>query len=309
MKRIFTLTLFLFTLLLCSCGGESKIIFPFEADFEKHYTALEKLEDGSPVSNEMFIDTTTTGVVLDNAAYSVGLNGESGAVWFYSKADGRYYDMAGNSFSSSENADTALHVLKDNEPFIDYVQGEFYDIVYEKYRPTLTAFYLDENTVRMIYVLGYDQLEYITEYPVVLTSETYSQNELVFSNHYKKAESTDRCSSFMNEYCSADDYYVLSSYPLPEATKILGELDASGARMELLSLGYEPDKAHICMFVADISLYDDKITVDISPNRQYRTSSVRTSQYKAAFFEGQPPFVEKTESESEKISFAGSKFG
>ena len=309
MRKILALTLCLFSLLLCSCGEDGKIIFPFEADFEKHYTALERSADGASLDAENYIDSTSTGVILENDAYSVGISGEDGALWFYDKAADLYYDMNGAALPSSENADTALHILKDNEPFLDYVQGEFYDTVYEKYRPSLTAFYIDENTVRMIYVLGLDQLEYITEYPVVLTPETYAENEFIFSNHYKKAEAQDHCESFMNEYCSADDYYVLYTYPLPEAAKLLGEINASDARFELLSLGYNPDNARICMFVTDVTLDDDKITVDISPNRQYRTSSLRTSQYKVSFFEGQPPFVEKTESDSEKISFAGSKFG
>lgn len=309
MKKIITAFIFILPLLLCSCGGEGKIIFPFEADLELHYTALEKAEDGSPIGEDMFIDTSVDCTVLENSSYSVGINGENGAVWFFDKQAELYYDMAGESFSSPNDADTALHVLKDDEPFIDYVQGEFYDTVYEKYRPTLTAFYLDENTVRMIYVLGTEQLKYISEYPVVLTQETYLRNEFVFSKHYIKAEETDDSRSFMNEYCSSDDYYVLYTYPLPEAAQLLGEVNASDARAELLSLGYDPEKAHICMFVTDIRIDSDKITVDISPNRQYRTSGIRTSQYKTVFFEGQPPFVEKTESESEKIAFAGSKFG
>ncbi|MBQ2721077.1 MAG: hypothetical protein IJF23_06030, partial [Clostridia bacterium] len=182
-------------------------------------------------------------------------------------------------------------------------------IVYEKYRPSLSAFYIDDNTVRLIYVLGLDQLDYVSEYPVVLTEETYLQNEFIFSNHYKKADDSVFSVPFMTEFCKADNYYVLYTYPLPESAQILGELDASDARKELLSLGYNPADALICMFVTDVSLCDGQLTVDISPNRQYRTSAIRTSQYKIEFFEGQVPFVNKTKSESDKISFAGSKFG
>jgi len=306
-KKTFIFLLLSVCCLLCSCGGGGKIIFPFEADLEKHYTVLEKMSDGSDVSE--YIDTSADSVILENDRFSVGIRGENGALWFFDRSDGLYYDMTGQSSPDISSAKTALDVYRDNEPFLTFVRGEFYDVVFEKYRPTLTAFYLGENTVRLIYILGVDQLEFISGYPVVITESAYSQNETLLSELYKKAESSDFSNSFMADYCLAENYYVLKEYPLSDSTQIPAELDSTYARNELLSLGYDPSKAKICLFVADVTLENEKIIVDISPERQYRTSAVRTSQYKTVFFDGQVPFVEKTESESEKIPFAGSKFG
>ena len=306
-KKTFIFLLLSLCFLLCSCGGGGKIIFPFEADLEKHYTVLEKMPDGSDVSE--YIETSSDNIILENDRFSVGICGENGALWFLDKSEELYYDMTGQSFSDISSSNTALDVYRDNEPFLTYAQGEFYDVVFEKYRPTLTAFYLGENTVRLIYVIGIDQLEFISGYPVVITESAYSQNEALLSDFYKKAASSDFSHSFMSDYCLSEDYYVLKTYPLSDLTNFPTELDSTYARNELLSLGYDPANAKICLFVADVTLENEKIIVDISPERQYRTSAVRTSQYKTAFFDGQVPFVVKTESESEKIPFAGSKFG
>ncbi len=305
----FLIIILICSIFLCSCGEDAKIIFPFEADLEKHYTELEKMTDGSAVPDSNYIDASVDSVLLEDELYSVGINGENGALWFFDKTENMYYDMTGSSFSSPEQANTALCIYEDGELFLEYSQGEFYDIVYEKYRPSLSAFYVDDDTVRLIYILGVEQLQYLLDYPVVMTETTYLENEFVFGNHYKKIDRANSADTFMTEYCTADTYYILLDESLPGGAVAMGQLSASDVRKELLYLGYDPEQAMICMFVADVSLKNGEITVDISPNRQYRTKKVRTSQYNVDFFENEPAFVNKTASESEKIAFAGSKFG
>jgi hypothetical protein len=309
MKKMISVSAILFFLLLfSSCASDGKIILPFEADLEKHFTALEKKTDGSALDSEDYINTTEDCILLENDFYTVGLNGDTGALWLKSNYENIYYDMTGASFADSSDASPALFIYRNGEPFCEYTQGEFYDTVYEKYRPSLTAFYPDKNTVRLIYIIGLPQLSFFGEYPLILTEETYSANSVVCSSHYKKSQGSDFATDFVSQYCAENSYYYLSSSSLPEPARNYGDFDPSSARREILSLGYDADKAVICMFVADISLSDKEVTVDISTNRQYRSKGVRTSMYKIDFFDGELPFVVKTDSESEYISFAGSKF-
>lgn len=308
MKKPFISLILICFLFLSSCANSGKIILPFEADLEKHFTALEKKEDGSALSESDYIDAFSDCVILENDRFSVGLNGENGALWLSDRSEGVYYDMTGNSFSEKSSALSALYILRDGEMFLEYCQGKYYDVVYEKQRPSLTAFYIAENTVRLIYILGIGQLAFLGEYPLVVTKDTYAANELVASQHYKKSGGNDFAADFISEYCSVSEYYYLVSDPLPEPARNYCNLDSAAARRELLMLGYDTDKAVICMFVADITLSENGITVDISTNRQYKSKGVRTSRYKTDFFGGNVPFVEKTDTESEYISFAGSKF-
>ena len=275
---------------------------------EKHFTALEKKEDGSALYDDDFIDASHDCILLENPAYQVGINGATGALWFSERAEGVFWDMTGSSFTDRDSASHALYIYKDGNIFCEYTQGDFYDIVYEKRRPSLTAFRISENSVRLIYVLGIDQLAFFDEYPLVITEETYNNNELICSGNYKKSDRNDFAADFIEKYCESGNYYCLTGDTLPEPARIHGNFDSVTARRELLYLGYDSDKAVICMFVADITLSESGITVDISTNRQYRAKGVRTSMYRISFFEGTPPFVEKTDSESEYISFAGSKF-
>ncbi len=295
-------------LILASCSSDGKIILPFEADLEKHFTALEKHPDGTPLSENDYISSASNLIILENELYSVGLNGQTDALWIFDRNTNIYYDMTGASFSDPSSAAPALYIYRDGNVYCEYIHGEYYDTVYEKYRPSLTAFYLSENTVRLIYIIGIDQLSFLSEYPRIITKETYEKYALVCAEHYEKSEGNDFASDFVSEYCSKQEYYYLVSDSLPEPAKVYCEFDASAARRELLSLGFDTDQSVICMFVADITLDEDVITVDISTNRQYRTKGVRTSRYKIDFFSGNPPFVQKTDSESEYISFAGSKF-
>ena len=309
MKKILFAFLMTFCLLLSvSCSSDGKIILPFEADLEKHFTALEKHSDGTPLSENDYISATADAVVLENDSYSVGINGSTGALWLSDRKNGIFYDMTGASFTDPSSAASALYIYREGSVFCEYTQGEFYDTVYEKQRHSLTAFYLAENTVRLIYIIGIDQLSFLDDYPRIITKETYEKYSLVCADYYKKSDGSDFASQFVSEYCSQKEYYYLVSDTLPEQAKVYCNFNASSSRLELLSLGFDTEKSVICMFVADITLDENKITVDISTNRQYRSKGVRTTRYKIAFYEGDPPFVEKTNSESEYISFAGSKF-
>ncbi|MBR5721311.1 MAG: hypothetical protein IKX78_02375 [Clostridia bacterium] len=308
MKKTYLSFILVCFLFLCSCSSDGKIILPFEADLEKHFTALEKKEDGSALSESDYIDTTADCVILENDRFFVGLNGDSGALWIFDRSEGLYYDMTGNSFTEKSSASPALYIFREGELFCEYCQGVFYDVVYEKQRPSLTAFYTGENTFRLIYIIGIGQLAFLNEYPLIITESTYAANELAASSHYRKSKGDDFASGFVSEYCTVSEYYYLISDSLPEPARNYGNLDASSARRELLMLGYDADKAVICMFVADITVAENGITVDISTNRQYKSKGVRTSRYKTDFFGGNVPFAEKTDSESEYISFAGSKF-
>ncbi|MBQ1862273.1 MAG: hypothetical protein II149_02040 [Clostridia bacterium] len=307
-KSVFFASLIVCCFVLVSCSSNGKIILPFEADLEKHFTALEKHPDGTPLSENDYISVSSDVIILENDLYSVGLNGQTDALWLSDRNTCVYYDMTGASFSDPSAASSSLYIYREGDVFCEYSKGVYYDTVYEKYRPSLTAFYLSENTVRLIYVIGIDQLAFLGEYPVIITKETYEKNALVCSEHYVRSEGNDFASKFVSEYCTLSEYYYLVSDNLPEPARVYCEFDAAAARREILSLGFDADKAVVCMFVADITLDDSGITVDISTNRQYRSKGVRTSRYKIDFFSGDIPFVRKTDSESEYISFAGSKF-
>jgi len=299
LRKIITVgMLFIFTFSLCSCN-ESKMIFPFEADLEKHFSSFEK----------DYVADVKSDIILENVSYSIGIDSETDALWFYDKNSDVYYDSEGNTLQNPSEASVGLYVFKDGEIDLSYKKGEFYDVVFDKMRPTLTAFYISDNTVRLVYILGLEQLLYIGSYPIVLSENTYKNDEIAFEDVFVKTNIG--CGSvsenFVSEYCTCDTWFELSD-DFGTALASYTNTDSNTVRTELLNLGYNPDKAKILLFCTDISLENDGITVDISVNRQYKSYGLRTSMYSVGDFCENIPFVTLTSSESERIYYAGSQY-
>ena len=290
--------------LLAACGVNRIILMPFEADIEKHMEAL--IDKSIPADD--FFDTRSSCVLLENEHLSVSLSNEN-AIVFYQKSTDTYYDTFGNALESPENAELNLLFKSESGNDIFHTKSEYFNARSGEYIPTCTAFLIAENTVRLIYISGADEFYYFASSPILLSEETYNATPEL-QPYYEKASADNQTpdAAFVAMHCTAKTYYIRNGNELPEEISEKYALDSNAARKEILALGYLSDTSRIAFTVVDITLDSDRIVFDVSKNRQYKTEAMRTSEYTEHIFEFELPFVEITHSESDVITFAGSKY-
>lgn len=305
-KKIALLSFCAILLILTACMKNSAIVMPFEATFHKYiYTLTKDLTeiDTNKSENEDFC------TLLENSNYSIILNQDTLA--FYNKNTQKYYDTFG--IESDEIPQTGLNIsIKENNGNeIKYINDKYYNSESDTYINTFTAYKLNDSSIRLLIVTGVNEFKIIGKTPLVLPESYIKANPL------------------LTEFYSNNDYFkttIISEYPLlperldlnknlyyltkeiPEKTFSNLGLTKNTAREVALAMNYDFNKVKMILTTVDITLTDSEIIFDISPNRQYRSELIRDKSFEHNIFKFDLNFVKITESESEKITNAQSKY-
>ena len=299
---VYVLLLFILT----SCVHNSAIVMPFEATFHKYIYTLTK--DLNAINTETE-DNEKYCKLIENDKFSVLLNKDT--LVFYNKDAQKYYDSFGNEFDTVP--ETGLNIsIKNKHGFeLNYIDGQYYNSESDSYIDTLTAYELSNNSIRLLIVTGIEEFDIIGKTPLVLTkSFTESHSELY--EYYSSDEKTKN--DLLSQYpllserldLTEDIYYLEKDIPYEKFSEL--GLTKNTAREEALLLNYDFSQVKMILTTVDITLTDTEIVFDLSSNRQYRSEFIRDKSFDHNIFEFDLDFVLKTESESEKITNAQSKY-
>ena len=299
-KRIF-LTVLSVLLLLSSCAGNQAVVMPFEATFHKFVYILTKdLEEINLSDNSVLTENETFSVIFQNGCLS-----------FFHKERNLYYDTFGNESTEIPETGLNISVAQGEDYKLEYKNGTYYNSETDNNINTFTAYKINDHTVRLLIVTGVDEFEVISKIPKVLQPSTVSANEKL-----KEFYSTDSAvkDKILEEFpileerlTLTEDLYYLSSNISDSDLIDLG-LTPNSARETALMLGYDFNQVKMILTTVDITLNDNSITFDISKNRQFRSELIRDKSFKHSIFEFEIDFINKTASESEKITDAQSKY-
>ncbi len=305
-KKIGFISACLSLFLLTSCVKNSAIVMPFEATFHKYVYVLTK--DLTEIDTE-----TSEGkdicALIENEKYSVLLN--EGTLAFVDKNTDKYYDTFGNEYE--EMPQTGLNIsVKDNKGFeLKYTDDKYYNSESDSYIQTLTAYKLNDMSVRLLIVTGVDEFDIIGKIPLLLP-EAYIEASPALSEYYSNNDEAKN--SILAKYpllserfeLTEDLYYLTKDVPEEKLSE--SGLTKNTAREVALALNYNFNDVKMLLTTVDITLNDSEIIFDISPNRQYRSELIRDKSFEHNIFKFNLDFVKITESESEKITNAQSKY-
>lgn len=291
-------------LLLTSCVNKAQrsSVMPFEATLHKYiYTLSKDLTE---------IDLSETNILSENENFAIVY--KDGTLAFTDKKSNVYYDTFGNAYEEMPSSGLNISVTQKEKKVLYYKNGQYYNTETDSYENTFTAYKLTDNSVRILIVTGLDEFDIIGKTPLVLTEETISENaelKSFYSNEQSVKESVMEKYPLLNErLCLTDDrLYYIETDITENSFKNLG-LTKNTTRETALKLGYKYSDVKVMLTTIDITLLEDKIILDISKNRQYRTEILRDKSFTASIFDFDIQFIEKTVSESDKITDAQSKY-
>jgi len=303
-KKIKICTIFIFSLLITACVSNSAIVMPFEATFHKYvYILTKNLEEINTES------TTEYCSLIENQHFSVVY--KDGTLCFYDKSNGLFYDTFGNKFDNMPETGLNISIKEKNGFELKYTDGEYYNSETDSSVNTFTAFKLNDTTIRLLIVTGINEFDIIDKTPIVLTESFVNANPNIseyYSNNEKIKEAVIKQYPLLSErFELTENLYYLSKEIPEEVFSELG-LTKNTAREMALALNYDFSQVKMILTTVDITLSDNEIIFDISPNRQFRSELIRDKSFKHNIFEFDLDFVKITESESEKITNAQSKY-
>ena len=303
-KKIKICTIFIFLLLVTACVSNSAIVMPFEATFHKYVYILTKdLEEINTESTSEYCS------LIENQHFSVVY--KDGTLCFYDKNNGLFYDTFGNKFDNMPETGLNISIKGKNGFELKYTDGEYYNSETDSSIKTFTAFKLNDTTIRLLIVTGINEFDIIGKTPIVLTESFVKANPAVsefFSKDNIVKEKIITSYPLLSERFTLtnDLYYITKEIP-EEVFPELG-FTKNTAREIALALNYDFHQVKMILTTVDITLSDKEIIFDISPNRQFRSELIRDKSFEHNIFEFDLDFVKKTESESEKITNAQSKY-
>lgn len=297
-------------LMLISCASNSALVMPFEATFHKYVDTLtEGLEKIEYEATATFGPDGSYHVLCENENYSVIIYCDTLA--FLDKKSGLFYDTFGNAYQNMPQTGLNIRITQGEDYELTYKSGKYYNSESDEYIDTLTAYKLNENSIRLLIVIGLDEFEIIGRTPIILTSGHVSAYPALKSYYSDDSSAKDKV---LDEYpllgerfdLTDDLYYLVNNVPESEF-ETLG-LTKNTAREVALQLNYKYSDVKMILTTVDITLTDEGIIFDISKNRQFRSELIRDKSFIHEIFDFEIDFVEKTASESEKITDAQSKY-
>ena len=305
-KKFSFLSFCIVLILLTACMQNSAIVMPFEATFHKYVYMLTKDFAEINTSTE---EKEEYCKLIENEEFAILL--KDGTLAFYNKTTKKYYDTFGNE--SNEMPQTGLNIsVKDNKGFeLKYTDDSYYNSETDTYIKTLTAYKLNDSSIRLLIVTGVDEFDIISKTPIVLT-ESYIKANPGLTEYYSNNE--DVKNEILTEYPLLSErleltenlYYLIKEIPENKLTEL--GLTKNTARETALALNYNFSLVKMILTTVDITLNDSEIIFDISPNRQFRSELIRDKSFEHNIFKFNLDFVKITESESEKITNAQSKY-
>ncbi len=299
---------FLFIFLLTSCGTGGSLVMPFEATFHKFvYTLTDDLEEIDFTSQ---IKTNQNGsyyTLLENEKFEVVIYNDTLA--FYNKTEGLFYDTFGNTSENMPESGLNISIKQKDNYELTYKSGHYYNSETDTHINTLTAYKVDEKTVRLLIVTGVEEFELIDKTPIVLPSSLITEElKKYYSNDLENIESVSAEYPLIKErFDLADDlYYITENIPDSEFDRL--GLTKNTSREVALSLNYKYSDVKMLLTTVDITIEEDEIIFDISKNRQFRSELIRDKSFIHNIFNFEIDFIEKTASESPKITDAQSKY-
>lgn len=291
-------------LLLISCSSNAALVMPFEATFHKFVYTLTKDLEQIDYSNDAEYFT-----LCESSNYAVAI--KEGTLAFIDKENEVFFDTFGNEHSNMPESGLNIRITQGTDYELTYKTSRYYNSETDEHIDSLTAFKLNENTVRLLIITGIDEFHIIDKTPIVLPPEFVSGDpnlKQYYSNEPQAKEKALSLYPLLAERFDLQDnlYYLTQAIPDSEFESL--GFTKNTAREIALQLNYDYSAVKMILTVVDITVNDDGIIFDISKNRQFRSELIRDKSFKHEIFEFDIDFVEKTASESPKITNAQSKY-
>ena len=250
-KLIFTV---LILSILASCTANAAIVMPFEATFHKYVYVLTKDLEEIKLENET--------VLIENDNYQVTI--KQGTLAFKDKKNNVYYDTFGIASETFPTSGLNVSVKQGNYYHLEFVNGVYYNSELDKFINTLSAYKLNENTVRLLIVTGIDEFEIIGKIPLVLTENYILANPLLLNYYSSDVEAKDEVLKnhpMLEEKLEIKNglYYLKKEPPMSEFDNL--GLTKNTSREVALSLNYDFSSVKMILTTVDITATEEKIVL------------------------------------------------